>query len=544
MTTREWQLGFYVRDRWQVNRNLTLTLGLRYELYPIMHRADRGIERIDFDDPVVRDANGRPTGQFRVLIGDRGGNPSSLGVESSKKLFAPRVGFAYRVGDDMVVRGGYGITYDPMPFGRPLRGFYPATIAQQFVATAAGANETFTPWGFNADVPGNRAVGLVVGIPEFTGPDLSTGLVLLPGTVQMRSPYEGPLHRGYIQSWNLMVERKLISDIKVEVGYVGTATRNQFADVEANAAQGPNQPRPYASVGRTASTLLWDGFSTSNYHSLQVAVNRRYSNGLFIKGAYTYSKAINLIDDSGWAGLPLFNAGDQIGRNRALASYDIPHNVQIGAAYELPFGNGKKWLSDGVAGKVLGGWSVSGIGAIVSGRPVNVTAAAGSLNAPGSTQTPDLVGEISYPKGIGPGKYWFDPTAFRPVDFSPEWLAAPANAKPFRYGSLGRNVVRAPGFGNMDMSLIRNFKFTERVNMDFRVDIFNFTNTPHYVNAPPTGHRFNSLNASAPSRDAQGNILRNADGTLRLNGFGQIPQRGSGPAAVQIRTALRFLRRL
>ena len=72
------------------------------------------------------------------------------------------------------------------------------------------------------------------------------------------------------------------------------------------------------------------------------------------------------------------------------------------------------------------------------------------------------------------------------------------------------------------MSIIRNFKFTERVNMDFRVDIFNFTNTPHYVNAPPTGTRFNSLNASAPSRDAQGNILRNADGTLRLNGFGQI----------------------
>src|SRR5581483_9126597 len=88
MTTREWQFGFYVRDRWQVSRNLTLTLGLRYELYPIMHR------------------------------------PDSVGIESSKLMFAPRLGLAYRLGNDTVIRAGYGLTYDPMPFGRPLRGFY------------------------------------------------------------------------------------------------------------------------------------------------------------------------------------------------------------------------------------------------------------------------------------------------------------------------------------------------------------------------------------------------------------------------------------
>ena len=129
---------------------------------------------------------------------------------------------------------------------------------------------------------------------------------------------------------------------------------------------------------------------------------------------------------------------------------------------------------------------------MVSGRPLNVTAAAGSLNAPGNTQTPDMITSIDYPKDTGPDKAWFDPTAFRPVEFSPEWLAAPSNAKPFRFGIAGRNVVRAPGFVNMDMSLIRNFKFTERVGMDFRVDTFNFTNTPYYVNAPPTRNRFNA----------------------------------------------------
>ncbi|MFN7622682.1 MAG: TonB-dependent receptor domain-containing protein, partial [Acidobacteriota bacterium] len=239
MTTREWQMGFFVRDRWQATRNLTLTLGLRYELFPMMNRADRGIERLDLNSPVVRNAAGQPNGTMTVLIGGRGSNPNDLGVGSSKKLFAPRVGFAYRLGDDTVIRGGYGLTYDPMPFGRPLRGFYPLTIAQDFVATAldATANEVFTPWGFTSAA---RTPGLTVGIPAFGGPDLSTGRVSLPGTVQMRSPYEGTLNRGYIQSWNLMVERKLIKDIKIEVGYVGTGTRNQFGDLEINAAQTPN----------------------------------------------------------------------------------------------------------------------------------------------------------------------------------------------------------------------------------------------------------------------------------------------------------------
>lgn len=484
MTTREWQIGFFLRDRWQVNRDLTLTLGVRYELFPMMSRADRGIERLDLNSPVQLNAAGQPNGIMRVLIGGKGGNPEDLGVGYSKKLFAPRLGFAWRMGDNMVVRGGYGLTYDPMPFGRPLRGFYPLTIAQQFVATALDptANENFTPWGFTSTA---RTPGLTVGIPNFTGPDLSTGVINLPGTVQMRSPYEGTLKRGYIQSWNLMVERKLIKDIKVEVGYVGTATRNQFGDVELNAAQTPNSTRfLQQKYGRTASTLMWNGLASTSYHALQVAVNRRYSNGLFLKGAYTWSKAINFFDDSGWAGFPLFNAQSQIGRNRGLAGYDIPHNFQVGAAYELPFGKGKKYASDGVAAKIVGGWGLSGIYSAVSGRPLTVTAAGGSLNAPGNTQTPDLIGDISYPKNTGPGVQWFSPGAFRLVEQSPEWLASVAagTTRPFRFGTSGRSVLRGPGFSNLDVSLVRSFLLTESVKLDFRMDAFNFTNTPLFNN--------------------------------------------------------------
>jgi hypothetical protein len=478
MTTREWQYGFYARDRWQVGRNLTLTLGLRYELFPIMVRADRGIEVLDLNSPVQL-TNGTPNGFMQVLLGGRGGNPETLNVSSRKTMFAPRLGFAWRVNDDTVVRSGYGITYDPMPFGRPLRGFYPLTIAQQFVADYAGAdpNLTFSPYG--ALSGGALVPGLNVGIRSFGGPDLNQARVNLPGTVQMRSPYDRQLNRGYIQSWNLFVERKLIGDTKIEVGYVGTQTTNQLADLELNASEpGQAAQAPLrAKYGRTASTLMWDGWLSSNYHALQVAVNRRYSKGLFVKAAYTWSKAINMTDDTGWAGLT-FNSPSAISKNRARAGYDIPHNLQIGAAYELPFGKGRKWMSDGAGATIFGGWAINPIFSAVSGRPFTVTAANNTLQALNSgTQTPDLVGDIkrldyepllAYAPGARTPMY--DPSAFRLVTGSP------------RFGSSGRNVLRGPGFINLDLSLIRDFRITERVTAGLRVDGFNVTNTPHFNN--------------------------------------------------------------
>ena len=122
MTTREWQHGFYGRDRWQVNNKLTLDLGLRYEYYPLMQRADRGIEQVDLNT-------------LNVRLGGVGGNPEDLGIKVSQTLFAPRLGGIYRVSDSTVLRAGYGITYDPLPFSRPLRGFYPLTIAEEVTTT-------------------------------------------------------------------------------------------------------------------------------------------------------------------------------------------------------------------------------------------------------------------------------------------------------------------------------------------------------------------------------------------------------------------------
>ena len=280
MTTREWQNGLYFRDRWQASRNLTVNLGLRYEYYPLMTRADgRGLERWD---PATN----------LVTIGGVGNVPRSNGLSTSKKLFAPRVGFAYRIGDNTVLRSGYGITYNPMVLSRPLRGLYPSTIAASWVAPS-----NYSYYGFLAD-----------GIPDVPTPDISSGVVALPSTVNMgpRSPWGGEIHRGYIQSWNLTLERKLPANFLVSAGYVGNQTVRQFLDRDINAAPigTGTLGRPLvATQNRRIEALMWDGWGNANYHSLQVAINKEFSKGLFMKGAYTYSKAINMSDDDGWAGL-------------------------------------------------------------------------------------------------------------------------------------------------------------------------------------------------------------------------------------------------
>jgi Carboxypeptidase regulatory-like domain len=129
LTGREWQYGIYFRDRWQVNKNLTINIGVRWEKYPLMTRKDRGIEY--WDDKTNK-----------VFLGGVGGIPKDLGVDVRHPKFLPRIGAAYRIGEDSVIRGGYGITVSPLPLSRPLRGFYPLTINQVFV----GPNP-YTPFG-------------------------------------------------------------------------------------------------------------------------------------------------------------------------------------------------------------------------------------------------------------------------------------------------------------------------------------------------------------------------------------------------------------
>ena len=180
MSTREWQLAGYVRDRWQMSSAMTLNLGLRYEYFPLMTRAWMGIERYD---PSTN----------RVLRGGFDGVPDGAGTGVSGKKFAPRVGLAYRIGQKTVFRGGYGITNDADLLSALIRSPYPAVIAASFVSA-------------NSRLPFAR---LEQGIPPINGPDLRKGVVDIPGEVSTNFLPPGRLHRGYIQSWNATVEREL-----------------------------------------------------------------------------------------------------------------------------------------------------------------------------------------------------------------------------------------------------------------------------------------------------------------------------------------------
>ena len=341
LTGREWQFGWYARDRWQVGRNLTVNLGLRLEHYPLMTRANSGVEKVDPSTMLVR-------------LGGYGTVPTNSGIEVQSLFLAPRVGIAYRITENTVFRVGYGMTIDPLPFSRPLQGFYPLTITGNFV----GADQ-FEPFRTLSE-----------GIPAIPLPDLSTGVVPLPPTADMRTPGDR-INRGYIQSWNATLQRKLPGNLIVDAGYVGTQTTNQLADLDINAAApgAGNAGRPYAAqFGRRIALNYWDGYLSSNYHSLQTSVNRSFSNGLLIKGAYTWSKAINMTDEDGWAGvsynwLPVFD------RNRAVAGYDRTQVFQLGWVYELPFGRSKSLLRSGVGTAVLGGSSVNGVAYAYSGTP-------------------------------------------------------------------------------------------------------------------------------------------------------------------------------
>jgi hypothetical protein len=455
MTGREWQIGLYVRDRWQVTRDLTLSLGLRFETYPLMTRADRGIEY--YDDL---------TNQVR--LGGRGGNAEDLGIEVRQPRFLPRIGFAYRIGATDVLRGGYGMTVSPMPFSRPLRGFYPLVVSQDFVAP-----NPFVPFGT-----------LEAGIPLFYGPDLSTGVLDLPASAIMASPYGDHVNRGYIHSWNLTWERRLPWDMSLAAGYVGTQTTHQLGFYDINAAgagEGWAGAPLYERFGRTALTLRFDGWLSSNYHALQLALNKPFRKGLFLKGAYTWSKAMNRTDEDGWSTV-LWNHPSVLDKNYGPAGYDRTHVFQLGFVAELPFGR----KGPGLVDAIVRGWSLNGIVSAFSGTPFTVTASGASVDAPGNQQSADLVGTPTRLGGIGAGNPYYDPTAWARV------------TEP-RFGNTGRNSVRGPGWWNVDLGLFRRFPIG-RTTLEARVEAFNLTNTPHFNN--PDGNvnspGFMTITSAAP----------------------------------------------
>ncbi len=438
MSGRENQYGLFVNDRWNASEKLTLNLGLRYEYYPLMSRENRGIEVLDL-------------ASFDVLLGGVGSVPKSNGIKVSKTLFAPRLGAAYRLNDKTVLRAGYGQTFNPIPWSRPLRGFYPLTI------------------GYSNSITNNYdSFQLASGIPEIALPDLSTGRVHLPPNTTMRWPDQNDVDRGRTQQYNVTMERQLPGEISASVAYVGTRMDGGYADHDLNYSEpgGGNAGRQLFAQAKTASILQWGSFTKRRYNALQVAINRPFKAGLLLKGAYTLSKARNETDDDGWVGLS-WNQPSQQFRNYALAGYDRTHNFQMGFLYDIPLGKG----STNPVALVVRDWQLNGVFAAYSGTPFTIGGDNTALNQRGGTQTIDLIAPLKKVGPAGPNAVYYDPSSF----------AQPGN----KWGNTGRNQFRGPSIYNLDMGLFRGFPIG-RYRAEFRATANNVLNHSRWGN-PITG---------------------------------------------------------
>jgi hypothetical protein len=433
-------MSTYARDRWNITPKLTLDYGVRWEYFPIASRPDRGIEYYD------KSIN-------KVLLCGYGEVPKNCGAEVSKKLFAPRMGLAYRPTDSMVIRAGYGLTNDPYEGLEFVRANHPVLVALY----------SQTP---NSLFPVSK---LSDGIPPVATPDLGNGIIDIPGNVGFTG-YPKKFERGYIQSWNLTVQKELPWGLTGQLGYVATRSTKQLSFLNINAGQvigaGAAGKPLEAQFGRDAGTGELRPIGTGHYDSMQAQLQRRFKAGLALTMNYTWGKSINYLDNSSYE--PNIKTLQYMNLNRALTSFDRKHNFSATNVWELPFGKGKHWLSSGgAASAILGGWQVNTILSLIGGPPFTAWADDTALNLPESGQRADQVGPVRKLGGIGASNPFYDQSSFADVN------------EP-RFGTSGFNILRGPGIVNWDFGLFREFSFSERVKMQFRMESFNFTNTPHF----------------------------------------------------------------
>jgi len=457
MTGRENQFALYVRDRWSVSQKLTLSVGLRMEYYPLMTRADSGIERLDLNT-------------WTLLMGGRGDVPEDVGIDLKKLYFAPRLGAMYRLSEKSVIRAGYGRTINPLPWSRPMRGAYPYDVF---------LNQRGEQFGW--------ATTLAQGIPSFTMPDLSTGRIPLPVGVFTRTPEQDNVDRATIQQWNVAYEQRLPWDIAAEIAYVGTATDGGYADLNINYGEpgGGNASRKYFDIAGTTTVNSWGSRTKQRYKGLQLALNRPFRNGLMLKGAYTLSEAKNMADEDGWTGLT-WNHPLKYDDNFALAGYDRTHVAQLGFLYELPFFKNSK----GALHAILGGWQMNGIGSFFSGTPYSITGSNTALNCQGcgsifinfAGDSPEPIGSV----GSGSEAY-YDKSLF----------SQPTGTGVDGFGTSDRNQFRRPNVWNVDLSLFKAFQ-VGRVRPEIRIEAANVFNHPAW-GAPVTTFTANNFLAFTPA---------------------------------------------
>jgi hypothetical protein len=461
----------YIQDDWKVNSRLTLNLGIRWDYRSIPTETNDRLGWRDLSNPrggllvadqTLVDRGIVGNGDYYRFAGRR--NPN----DASKKVFAPRFGFALRPFDDekTVVRGGYGVFFDSAE-GREIDGaadIYPYVSRGQYIQSLGQTNIRTT----NQMFPDFASLGAA-------NPAANTFLA-----VSMSPEPRNP----YMQQWSFGIQRALGGNTTLELNYIGNKGTHLLMRRNIAQAFQPANPALCAATPTVGDCPVlarrpfpnfavyidsdWSG--NSSYNAFNARFEHR-SATLLVTSAYTWAKSIDNKsaaagignDVAGWQG---FLNNHDIRRDRGRSEFDVDHRLVSSFVYEIPVGRNRKYASDvnRVVDAFIGGWQLNGIVTFQRGFPMTITAAdVGGLNDTQNTNRADIVGDTR-PSG-------FEPTISK-------WIPTEAFRQPAAgfLGNSGRGILRAPGINNWDTGLFKNFRFTERVSTQLRLESFNTWN--------------------------------------------------------------------
>jgi hypothetical protein len=423
----EYRDGFFVQDKWQVTPKLTLTMGLRYELNTVPESTNGNATRLN------RDLTGFVPTQVPQQIGL---------IDPNHHDFAPRFGFAWRAPGSFIVRGGYGIYYNPN---------------QLNTYTLLTTNPPFsTIYTYDA----NLASGLLLSLSNPTPSGAQAGTAK-PNAV---SP-NWHLPDAYMNQWSVDVEHALWHNAGLDVQYLGSHSLHLDRSYYNNTplpGPGPVADRRPNSAFSTIRIIQND--EIANYQALNVVLRQRTSHGLTFLLSYTWSHALDVSTDSNGGGAPMdpYNWRGDYGNS----NWDLRHRFVASYIYDLPFfqHSGHRFLH-----AILANWQVNGITTIQTGFPFNVTIPGDQANTGVGNQRPDLVSAPSANCGSGHLSGCISSGAF----------VLPAL---YAYGNAGRNLLYGPAHATTDFSLFKNIPLHERAKLQIRSEFFNIFNTPYFAN--------------------------------------------------------------
>ena len=433
--------AMFFQDDFKASNRLTLNLGVRYDIMPPLHEAHNHLANFD------------PATKAMVVA-----SSSNRTLRNTDyRNIQPRLGMALALTNDRktLLRAGYGINF--------LNILNSTTDSQNMALNIPNYyRQTEAIWDFFQPV-----YRLSTGPAPFVIPPASTP----DGNVFYQSP---TARNGYSQHWTLGIQRAITSTLMVEVAYIGTSGTRLLIPLNINAAgPGTTDPTTRRRISNALATVaLQADAANSIYHGMQLKVEKRYAQGLYLLASWTWSKSIdndsNGIDASAATGT---NSQDpyNLAAERGLSSFDRTHRLVVSSIWEVPYGRGKHFGSQAnrVLNFVLGGWQASGILTAQSGSPLSILMACADVNAEGDNCRANRVASGILPKSQRTLQRWYDPTAFVKVP-----TTAPA------YGNSGRNVIRSPGGWGIDMGISKYFRWGQDSarRIQFRTEMFNALN--------------------------------------------------------------------